>query len=177
MITIDLCGGPGSGKTTLAHYLTYRLKAAGIRAEFVGEAARELIYGNTAGQTAPPLLDNQMLVTGMQLERIQRLNRHGVAVAINDSPLMQSELYAGTDYEARGIARLVWTYLDHDNTYEVFVHRTKGVYDPESRAQKTEADAAAYDKRIRTLYDNKFWREIHWGSEDNLFNDIKALIS
>lgn len=166
MLLVNLAGGPGAGKTTLAYYLTYRLKKAGVRAEFVGEAARELIYNNTPGHPAPPLLDNQVLVTGMQYERYLRLKRHGFQVAVSDSPIVQGMLYctAAYKYALNSVTRAL---EDEFEVINIFINRRPGCYDPESRVQRTEAEARAYDSQTRALLGSVDF-EVGWGEEEKV---------
>ena len=176
MKIINLFGGPGSGKTTLAYYLAYRFKQAGFRAELVGEAAREIIYDRNppdpdTGGVARQLIDNQFLISGLQSERIQRLFRHNVEVAIADSPLRMGLLYV-KEHEMRWALQAAITAFDKDFQHQrnVFVNRTPGKYDQESRAQN-EAEATELDDKIRALIGHQIGDyETHWGHEALLFD-------
>jgi hypothetical protein len=160
----------------MSYYLAYRCKKAGFRTELVGEAAREEhIYDSVPGTCAPPLLDNQALLAGQQYERILRLQRHGFQIAISDSPLMQGMLYCEDHFYAANLKRLIQDLEAQFQTYNVFIHPKPGCYDPESRVQRTEAEARAFDPKIRELIGN-FWLEIKWGQEKKLANQIIKLL-
>lgn len=175
MILINLCGGPGAGKTTLAYYLTYRLKKAGVRAEFVGEAAREYhIYNSVPGQVAPPLLDNQVLLAGQTYERTLRLRRHGIEVAVSDSPLVQGIMYCKGHVYEKDLLKLMRTLEPQFKTYNIFLRPTAGSYDPESRVQRTEAEARALDKGVKKLV-KKFWLEVGWDDEEWAGDEVVKL--
>lgn len=175
MILINLCGGPGSGKTTLAYYLVYRLKKEGIRAEFVGEAARENhIWDSTPGCIAPPLLDNQVLLLGQQYERHLRLRRHGMDVLISDSPILQGLMYCENQFYHWDLMQLARLLEKDFITYNVFIKRTVGCYDAESRNQGSEEEAISFDVRVRQLF-NKFWKEVGWDEEEGLADSIIEL--
>jgi predicted ATPase len=177
MILINLCGGPGSGKTTFSYYLAYRLKKAGIRTELVGEAAREdHIYDSPPGTVAPPLLDNQVLLAGQQFERILRLQRHGFEAAVSDSPLELGLLYCAGHPYAKNLMGVIGDTAKRFETYNIFVRATPGVYDPESRTQRTEAEARALDKPSRKLMKDKFWMEVGWDEEEKLGDALVALV-
>lgn len=154
MNVINIFGGPGVGKTTLMYYLTYRFKQAGIRAEAVGEAARELIYDHSPLVTPPILSDHQFVVSAMQFERLQRLKRHKIAVAISDSPLLQGLAYATPD-EQKQLTPIIDTMNRSFLNRYIFVKRTPGDYDAESRVQGTESEAARFDARIKALLDTR----------------------
>jgi nicotinamide riboside kinase len=176
MILINLCGGPGCGKTTLSYYLAYRLKKAGIRTELTSEAAREHhIYEYPPDRVPQQLLDNQVLVVGQQYERVLRLKRHSFEVAICDSSLEQQTLYfKGHPYE-KSLKVVVADCAKRFETYNVYIHPTPGSYDPESRVQKTEAEARAFDKQVRKVMKNNFWMEIGWDEEEKLGDAVVAL--
>ena len=172
MIIVNLFGGPGAGKTTLAYYLAYRFKQAGFRAELVGEAAREIIYDRNnpkEGGTAAQLLDNQLLITGLQAERIKRLERHGIEVAIADSPLKMGLLYVNDSDMQSALAAAIARFnegLPHQ--INVYVMRTCGTYDKESRAQG-EDDAIRLDRAIVNM-NVGFDQSVGWGDEKELFS-------
>jgi hypothetical protein len=176
MILINLCGGPGAGKTTLAYYLTYRLKKAGVHAEFVGEAAREdHIYQHPADRVPEQLLDNQVLLAGQQFERTLRLQRHKLEVAVSDSPLQQGLLYCKDHPYFKNLKGVIEDVSKYFETYNVFINPRPGEYNPESRVQKTEAEARAHDKTVRKLMKNDFWMEIGWDEEEKLGDEVIAL--
>jgi len=176
MILIDLYGGPGAGKTTLSFYLMFRLKMAGIRAELVGEAAREHhIYDSMPGNVAPPLLDNQILLAGQQFERILRLQRHDFEVAVNDSPLIQGLLYCEGQAYYDHLKKTVRSVEPYFETYKVMIHPRPGSYDPESRVQRTEKAARALDATVVKLAKGQFWKEVGWEDWDTLGDAVVAL--
>jgi predicted ATPase len=173
MIIVNLFGGPGSGKTTLAYYLAYRFKQAGFRAELVGEAAREIIYDRNppSGGVAAQLLDNQLLITGLQAERIKRLARHDVEVAIADSPLRMGLLYV-REHDMRWALQAAISAFDKEFQHQrnVFVQRTRGHYDQESRAQ-SEAEAVEFDEKIKALIGHQIGDyQTIWGQEELMFS-------
>lgn len=172
MMVINLFGGPGSGKTTTAYQLVADLKKAGVRAELVGEAARELIYDHSNDAVPPALLDNQLYVAGLQYERLMRLARHGIEVAVADSPLVQGAAYAKSlSYYNELKTLLKNVEREQFTVFNVFVFRKPGTYDPESRVQRTEAEAASLDGDIYDLAKPVWW-DFDWGMENDLLMDI-----
>ncbi len=176
MILINLCGGPGAGKTTLSYYLAYRLKKAGLRTELTSESAREHhIYTYPADRVPQQLLDNQVLVFGQQFERVLRLQRHGFEVALCDSALQQQAIYfKGHPYE-KNLKAVTLDAAKLFESYNVFINPKPGTYDPESRLQKTEAEARAMDAEVREVMENNFWMEIGWDDEEKLGDAVVAL--
>lgn len=176
MILINLCGGPGAGKTTLSYYLAYRLKRAGVRTELTSESAREHhIYQYPPDRVPQQLLDNQVLVVGQQYERVLRLKRHNFEVALCDSALEQQTIYFKGHVYERTLKAVIKDCATQFETYNVFIRPTPGVYDPESRTQKTEAEARALDRGVRGLFGNKFWMEVGWDEEEKLGDAVVAL--
>lgn len=91
MIVVNLFGGPGSGKSTGAAYVYSRLKLAGINCELVTEVAKDYVWDESN-----PMLRDQLLVLANQFHRLRRLDGK-VDVAITDSPVILSAIYAKND--------------------------------------------------------------------------------
>lgn len=177
MILFNLCGGPGSGKSTISYYLAYRLKKAGFRTELVGEAAREEhIYDSTPGSVAPPLMDNQVLLAGQQYERILRLQRHGFEAVISDSPMIQGTMYCKDHFYYNRLFDLCRQLELNFKTYNIFVNRKPGTYDPESRVQKTEFEAMRFDQEVRNIIPD-IWESTEWGQESSLADKVLTILT
>lgn len=84
---INLLGGPGSGKSTTAAGLFYRLKLIEHKAELVTEYAKDLTY-----EKRFMTLENQIYVFAKQLHRIDRV-KDQVDYVITDSPILLSCIY------------------------------------------------------------------------------------
>ena len=88
MICINLYGGPGVGKSTMAARLFAMLKADGIKTELVGEFAKDLVYDK-----AYNIMADQHYLFAQQAHRLWRLKNSGVEVAVCDSPLLLNIAY------------------------------------------------------------------------------------
>jgi len=175
MVLFNLCGGPGAGKTTFGYYLAYRLKKAGVRADLLYEPARDLIYGGVPNTVPPPLLDNQILMVGQTYERVLRLQRHGFEAVVSDSPIIQCLLYCKGHIYYDNLKKAIRDIEPNFDTFNVFIHPRPGSYDPESRTQRTEADARALDTTVRDLVGD-FWLEINWDQESLLGDRAVELV-
>lgn len=93
MIIVSLVGGPGAGKTTNALLLAGKLKAAGVEAEYVSEAARDRhLEGKLASAAQFDLLASQM-------KRVVRCFGSGIQVIVTDSPIILQAIYAHSEAE------------------------------------------------------------------------------
>jgi len=86
-ITINLFGGPGSGKSTASAAVFSLLKMHEINAELVTEFAKDLTW-----EERFKTLSNQYYIWGKQHNRMWRI-RDKVDVIVTDSPLLLSIIY------------------------------------------------------------------------------------
>ena len=90
VIVINLMGGPGSGKSTAASGIFYRLKKMGVNCELVLEFAKDKVW-----EEAFRTIDDQIYIFAKQYHKLWRL-RDKVDVIITDSPLLVSIFYNKT---------------------------------------------------------------------------------
>jgi nicotinamide riboside kinase len=142
MRVVNLFGGPGTGKSTLAATLFGALNTRpDTRCELVTEFAKDLVWEKRSGALA-----NQLLVTGQQYERQRRLLDHGVPLCITDSPLLLGCIYApqwldNPEWEAV----VLDTYHQFDNI-NLFVRR-ETEYAEKGRVH-SESEATHIDAKI-----------------------------
>lgn len=84
---INLIGGPGVGKSTVASGLFSKLKQKKISCEYVSEYAKEVTWEETH-----KLLENQIHIFSEQFRRQYRL-LNKVDYIITDSPLILNSIY------------------------------------------------------------------------------------
>lgn len=142
MIVLNLHGGPGSGKSTLAAGVFAILKSHGVAAELVPEFAKQFAWEHRDKPLAC-----QPYVFGNQLWALERLRDTGIEVAISDSPIGLSAVYAppGTP-PAFLVAINHFVARERPYAINVFVRRANP-YDPRGRFQ-TEDAARELDGRI-----------------------------
>ncbi len=87
MIVINLYGGPGVGKSTMAAELFVKMKKQGYKVELVTEFAKDLVYADETTK-----LSDQLIVFAKQHHKIFRL-KDKVDYIISDSPLIISKIY------------------------------------------------------------------------------------
>ena len=86
-IVINIAGGPGTGKTTLAAELFYMLKEKGYDVENVSEFAKELVW-----EGRNEAFDDRLYMHGEQNHRLLQMNGK-LDYIITDSPLFLTSVY------------------------------------------------------------------------------------
>ena len=89
-VIINLFGGPGVGKSTIAAGLFYNMKKSGYNVEYVSEYAKDLTYEERYNI----LSKDQLYVFAKQHRKILRL-KDKVDFIITDSPLLLTIVYSG----------------------------------------------------------------------------------
>lgn len=137
---VNLYGGPGSGKSTVASGIFFILKLNNLNVELATEFAKDLVWEERA-----MTLTDQQYVWAKQRHKLQRIMGK-VDLVISDSPLLLSTIYGETD-------KYFKEYIVEDNKrfkqLNYFLIRTKP-YNPSGRMQ-TEEEARKLDHRIMDM--------------------------
>jgi tRNA uridine 5-carbamoylmethylation protein Kti12 len=160
---INLCGGPGIGKSTVASGVFHKLKTKKISCELVTEFAKEITWEETH-----KLLENQIHIFSEQFRRQWRLIDK-VDYVITDSPLLLNSVYYDYYLEKLGDdVKFSKSYIEQsrqffDATFAEFnnidfnierrFEEVDGMmvypdYDPNGRNQNI-SESLALDKKIR----------------------------
>ena len=86
-IVINIAGGPGTGKTTIAAELFSKLKEKGYEVENVSEFAKELVW-----EGRNEAFDDRLYMHGEQNHRLMQMNGK-LDYIITDSPLFLTAVY------------------------------------------------------------------------------------
>lgn len=140
-IIVNLIGGPGSGKSTIAAGLFYFLKMAGVKAEFAPEYAKDMVYDK-----AFKTLDDQFYIFGRQFHKIWRLIEDN-DVIVTDSPIILSILYNKT--ESIKFNEFVVEQYKRFDTITCFIDR-ETVYQESGRMQ-TEEESKQLDAELKRI--------------------------
>lgn len=143
MKVINLFGGPGVGKSTLASSLFSFMKTQGENVEYAPEYAKDMVYEHRDN-----ILADQLYILAKQNRRLTRLAENGVEWAITDGPLALGLVYGAQDSQAL-INMVIECHTRFDN-YNFFLERSKYIdYQPDGRVQKTLEEALAKDAQIK----------------------------
>lgn len=145
LLVVNMIGGPGVGKSTVAHGVMHRLKTAGIAAEYVSEVAKDLTW---AGDHFS--LGEQDKIAAMQNERLRRLVGQ-VEVAVMDSSLLLGLLYMPDDFPPSFKQYLIDVHESYNNTYFQLIRSNSIPYDPNGRNQ-TLTQSVELDTRAADLF-------------------------
>lgn len=148
-LVVNLLGGPGTGKSTLAAEVFVILKKRGVSCEYITEYAKDKTWEENSAT-----LSNQVYVFGKQHHKMFRV-QNKVDVMICDSPLLFSIIY-DTNETKKGdnfYEHIIEEYHRFNNL-NFYMKRTTN-YDPVGRNQ-TEEQAVAIDEQIQSiLIDNE----------------------
>ncbi len=148
---INLYGGPGSGKSSLAAWIYSWLKEKHLSVELVREKIKPWAY-----EKRPPQSFDQVYLFGRQLHAEDVFLRNGVEVVVTDSPLLQNVIY-GDLYGAPGWEGILSIINEVEELYPSInlVLTYNGMrYDPEGRYQSMD-DAVEVLQRTIVLLDDE----------------------
>ena len=141
-LTLNLFGGPGIGKSTVANGVFTLLKLHGVNCELTPEFAKDLTWENRM-----KTLTNQRYIFGKQYHRQWRV-RDKVDVIISDSPLLLSLHYQPAHY-GDSFSQEVMEAWNEFNNVNFLLKRVKE-YKTEGRIQILE-EAIKIDNNLELL--------------------------
>ena len=145
MLTVNLFGGPGIGKSSIAAGLFSILKRNNINVELVTEYAKDLVY-----EERKSILQDQLYILAKQNRRLSRLVNQNIEIAIVDSPLLLGTIY----YKINGgtsenfIKVVEETFNSYENLNFYLKRNTESEFNTVGRVQKSLDDAINIDKQI-----------------------------
>lgn len=141
---INIYGGPGTGKSSVAAGVFTLLKLHRINCELAAEYAKELLWGQNLG-----ILNYQWKVFGEQSYRLTRLNGQ-VEIILTDSPLIQSINYIGDQYKEQYKNVILETEKEFSEVNHIFLERVVP-YDEVGREQTEEESNKIANKTLEYL--------------------------
>ena len=143
---INLFGGAGVGKSTLAAHTFYNMKCLELNCEIVTEYAKDLVW-----KEAHKVLTDEVYVFAKQHHRIKMV-ADKVDYVVTDSPIILPIVY---DKEYGHIFHefVLHVFSKYNNVN--FVLERKKRYNPVGRLQANEEEARKLDVEIRKLLDTE----------------------
>jgi len=154
MKVINLFGGPGVGKSTVAADLFAMMKREGYNVELVNEYAKEVTWEGHFSY-----LDDEFYILAHQNRRLVRL-KGKVDYVITDSPVLLGLAYVPPDYYPNYFSKFiheVWNSYDNIN---IVLQRESKTYTEAGRNQKYE-EALLKDRKMIDLLDENGNKYIH----------------
>ncbi len=144
-IIINLFGGPGSGKTTLAAAIFHELKVLHYSVENVSEYAKDMILEHNR-----QALDNQFYITGNQAYR-QWCASLVYDYVVIDSPILLGAIYNKNKNIEKELNAFLIKYHKEFNNVNIFINRDENwKYTTKGRNHDIE-EALRKDKQIKSF--------------------------
>ena len=154
MIVINLFGGPGVGKSTMASELFVKMKKSGYKVELVTEFAKDLVYANDNTR-----LDDQLMVFSEQQHRLFRLKSE-VDYVITDSPLLITKAYNKT-LDSKTFDPFVDSVFNSYNNINFLIKRNDSYYQEYGREQNLK-EAKEIDNIIEDILKYKKYYDVRY---------------
>lgn len=138
MKVINLFGGPGIGKSTIAADLFALMKREGYNVELVNEYAKEVTWEGHFSY-----LEDEFYILAHQNRRLVRL-KGKVDYVITDSPILLGLAYTPADYYPNYFSKFIHEVWNSYNNINIVLFRNT-VYNPQGRNQQLE-EAMEKDK-------------------------------
>lgn len=171
---INLFGGPGCGKSTLAAEIFSTLKKNGVSIEFIPEFIKSVAYQQDKTILTNP--EHQQYITFNQ-KHLEDVLLGKVKYLITDSPFLLGAVYY--NHENSKILKLYKNYLScifkERNTLNFFIKRDKLIKFNTSGRHLQEKEAIEIDNKIfDILTDSEI--PFYYNYYDKIYNEILKLI-
>lgn len=172
-VYICLFAGPGTGKSTTAAGVFYRLKRMGFNAELIQEYAKKKVWSKDMKPLSfqPYMLGKQLWSQYLLLDEVE--------VAVTDSPVLLSALYQGFGC-VDGFEEVIVKQFNLFNNINFYLERDSEAhpYNPKGRMQ-TEEGAIAKDDETKAFLDkyNIPYHTIKVSKDDSYLDKILEVIT
>lgn len=144
---INLFGGPGAGKTTLAAAIFHSLKVLHLNTEIISEFPKDMIVEQNAQS-----LENQFYITANQGYRIWCAAKVYDYVIV-DSPILLGAIYNKNKNIAKEFNTFLLKYHNEFDNVNIFLKRAKHLVHRMSGRVHDIDEALKKDKEIRDFLD------------------------
>ena len=143
-LVVNLFGGPGIGKSTIAAGVFFQLKIRGVLCELIPEFAKEKVW-----EEHFKAFDNQLYIFAQQHRRIERCLGK-VDVIVVDSPLLLPIIYGKSIIKNEHFNGLVLHEFNSMNNHNIVLERGSFQFEVEGRMQDKEA-AMQIDDEVKCM--------------------------
>lgn len=141
---INIFGGPGTGKSTLAASLFAEMKKSGYNVELITEYAKQMVFEERMNV----LTEDQLYVFAKQHRKILTL-KNTVEYVITDSPFIQGIVYLNASiYNALQFENLVLITFNSYPNLNIYLNRSGLIPYEEMGRYQDEDGAKALDHKI-----------------------------
>lgn len=151
---INIFGGPGTGKSTLALELTAELKKLDYNADYVSEVAKEYVYSSDTDILKSESLSAQLNLLQKQKAKLDLCIKGGLDYIVVDSPLLLNLAYFNdkniSDNAKQYYQNYVYRIFKRYNNINFLILRGNRLYNRQGRIQ-TKDDAINKDIIIAEL--------------------------
>lgn len=173
-LIINLFGGPGIGKTTLAARMFFELKTRGVEAACPEEYAKIALW-----QGRDYLLDNQLILLGRTWDAVTSLSTK-VDVIVLDSPVLLCSHYAGDREPPYFHDTVLDFHRRHDRLNLLLSRNPESQYSTNGR-RETSQQAIGMDRKIQSLLETAGETYTHLGLDgaaiESLVDEVCLFIS
>lgn len=180
-IFVNLYGGPGAGKSTMAALLFAHLKREGFNCELITEYAKDLCWDNRLHN-----LENPLKLITEQLQRCIRVNGK-VDIAITDSPIILTAIYDNSfpiltkeKYKQwKNISKELCNLLHSSfKSLNIFLKRNDKIFYTEGRLEKSVDEARLIDDKVLKYLDenNIQYEAVDYNNMLHIINLLKQKI-
>lgn len=172
---INLYGGPGTGKSTIAAGLFFLMKSNDISCEMAREYAKDVVWEKRFS-----VLEDQLYLLAKQTKRIRDLVGQ-VDYVITDSPILLSVVYAREYRQPVSIEDVACDMYAQFNNIDIFLNRRpEKEYVSKGRLQRQER-ALRIHEDIRYVFQNycnslKSWEVLaDYNAPEFIFKEVLGL--
>lgn len=150
MKVINIFGGPGAGKSTIAAEIFVKMKKNNFSIELKTEYVKDLIYQDRYSE----LESDQFYILAKQNHKLNMMLRKTVEYVVTDSPLMIQTVYNQCLDRSFFDNTALYLHNLYENINILLVRNPNYLYEKTGRLQGQLEEAQKYDVLIKNMLDH-----------------------